>query len=72
MFGFSFGKLLVLAIVIGVVWFGWRKLADMGQALARQDRGRAPERPPGQNGGDETVDLVRDPVTGRYEPRKPD
>jgi len=71
-FGFSFGKLLVLAIVVGVVWFGWRKLADMGQSLARRDPDRQPERPPSQGRGDETVDLVRDPVTGRYEPRKPD
>jgi len=71
-FGLSFGKLLVMAAVIAFVWFGWRKLAEVGKAL--QNRASAP--PPAPGGGasrpEEPIDLVRDPETGRYEPRKPD
>jgi len=33
MLGLSFGKLLLLAIVVGVVWFGFRYLTGLGQAV---------------------------------------
>lgn len=66
MFGLSFGKLLVLAAVIAFVWFGWRKVAALADGLKRGgDDGARDEPPPSP----ETVDLVRDPKTGRYEPR---
>ena len=65
--GISFGKLLVLAAVGALVWFGWRKIAAAGQAL--QSRSRRPSKRPVET---ETVDLVRDPVTGLYEPTKRD
>ena len=68
MFGLSFGKLLVFAAVVAIVWFGWRKLAALGQAVQRSAAGqREPKRPQ----DDDAIELVRNPETGRYEPRKP-
>lgn len=74
MFGLSIGKLLVFAAVVAAVWIGWRKISAAGDMLQRRasqrsadaGRGPAPEADP------ETVDLVRDPKTGRYEPSKRD
>lgn len=73
MFGFSFGKLLVFAAVVAVVFIGWRKLSAIAGVLQRPNGagpGDAPK--PDPRAGAETVDLVRDPVTGRYEPTKRD
>ncbi|MGZ0188338.1 MAG: hypothetical protein ACKVH0_10090 [Alphaproteobacteria bacterium] len=67
MFGLSIGKILVLGAVILIVWVGWRKLADASQMFQRSIK-RAPPEPP----IDETIELVRDPVTGQYEPQKRD
>ena len=78
MFGLSLGKLLVLAIVIGVVWFGWKRIAALGQALQRAaSQGAGPRETGGGSGGkasldDKTIDLVKDPVTGDYKPTKRD
>jgi hypothetical protein len=48
MFGFSFGKLLVLAAVIGAVWYGYRwwqrvqKVTRDEEAMLARERARAP------------------------------
>lgn len=71
MFGFSIGKLLFLAGVIFVVCYGWKRVTAAGQAL--QKRARAATAPREQRAAaPETIDLVRDPKTGRYEPQKRD
>jgi hypothetical protein len=67
MFGLSIGKLLVSGAVLLIVWAGWRKLLDAGQMFQRIIK-----RTPNQAPIDETIELVRDPVTGQYEPRKRD
>jgi hypothetical protein len=38
MFGFSFAKILVLAIVVAVVWFGFRYFTALGQAAQQRAR----------------------------------
>lgn len=65
MFGLSFGKLLVLAAVVAFVWFGWKKVGALADGLKRSGGGGTPEAPPSPD----TIDLVRDPQTGRYGPR---
>ena len=72
MFGLSFGKLLVFAAVVAFVWFGWRKLAEVGKALQRRGAPAPPQADPRKPGDQEPIDLVRNPVTGQYEPRKRD
>ena len=66
MIGLSIGKLLVLGAVIVIVWVGWRKLAAAGRLMQR-----SPEcEPQAKATIDEPIELVRDPVTGQYEPQK--
>ena len=83
MFGLSLSKLLLLALVILIVWFGWKKLerlAGTAKQMARRRPGNAPsrdappraERPAAAPDEPETVDLAEDPVTGRFEPVKRD
>ena len=67
MFGLSFGKLVVLIAVVLFVWLGWRKIATLVDAVKRQV-----EPPPPTRQKDATVDLVRNPRTGQYEPAKDD
>ncbi len=68
---FSISKLVALAAIIGVVWFGFRLIGRLDaarkaktapEAGGRQDRGR----PEGTHGRDDVVDLVRDERTGEY------
>jgi hypothetical protein len=69
---FSISKLVALAAIIAVVWFGFRLIGRLdaarrakGAPLAsgdRKDRGR----PEGTHGRDDVVDLVRDERTGEY------
>ncbi len=70
MFGLSLGKLIVFALVVGVVWFGWRKLADAGKALQQAAERKSAPKP--DDDEDQTIDLVRDPKTGAYKPRNRD
>ena len=74
MFGLSLSKILLLAVVIFVVWFGWKKMANIGTALQKAARrpDEPAERPAQQHDEPETVDLAQDPVTGRFEPVKRD
>jgi hypothetical protein len=45
MLGFSFGKILVLAIAVAAVWFGFRYFTALGQAVRqRQEAGNSPRR----------------------------
>lgn len=61
MLGFSLGKLLVLAVTIAAVWYGFRLY----------ERRRASRRlPTAQRDG--VVDLIRNPRTGTWEPRRRD
>jgi hypothetical protein len=73
MFGISFGKLLVLAVVIIGAWqfFKWlEKRADGGaQKRVRKDEARKPvayEEKPGE------VELEQDPKTGVWRPKQKD
>lgn len=69
---FSISKLATLAIIIGVVWFGFRLIGRLDAARkakgapeasgGRKERGRAE----GTHGRDDVVDLVRDEHTGEY------
>lgn len=69
---FSISKLATLAVIIGVIWFGFRLIGRLDAARkaksapeaggGRADRGRAT----GTHGRDDVVDLVRDEHTGEY------
>ena len=69
---FSISKLLALAAIIGLVWFGFRLIGRLDAARkaksaqnvggGRSDQGRAT----GTHGRDDVVDLVRDEHTGEY------
>ncbi|WPZ36612.1 hypothetical protein T8K17_10745 [Thalassobaculum sp. OXR-137] len=69
---FSISKLVALAVIIGVIWFGFRLIGRLDAARkakaapeaggGRADRGR----PTGTHGRDDVVDLVRDERTGEY------
>lgn len=63
MFGISIGKLLVLAVIIGAVWYGYKWL---GRNAARdKDKISGDE----ANGDDDKLDLVQCPDCGAYGPR---
>jgi DNA-binding protein HU-beta len=53
MFGFSLGKLLLLAVIVAVVWYGF-KLYERKRSM-RELRAKQREK---------VVDLVRNPQTG--------
>lgn len=72
---FSISKLVTLAIIIAVIWFGFRLIGRLDAARKakakaapeagghpRPDRGQAT----GTQGGNDVVDLVRDEHTGEY------
>ena len=69
---FSISKLLALAAIIGLIWFGFRLIGRLDAARTaksaepvgggRTDRARAT----GTHGRDDVVDLVRDEHTGEY------
>lgn len=65
MFGLSLGKLLLLAAVIGVVWWGWKyaqRIAAVRQALNEELQRR-------RGGGNlPAEDLVKCSVCGSYVP----
>lgn len=74
---FSISKLVTLAAIIAIVWFGFRLIgrldaarkAKVGQqeAGAGQDpNGRDRAGRAGTHGRDDVVDLVRDERTGEY------
>lgn len=63
MLGMSVGKFLVLALVIAIVWYGFKWLGSRGQGNARRGGGRASARP------DTGTDLVPCSACGTYVPR---
>lgn len=70
MFGLSLPKLLVLAIVLGAVWYGFKYLQARDRALARAaaDAAVARERAtrPPQRSASVAADLVKCPACGTY------
>ena len=66
--GLSLGKLLVLALLLAAVWYGFKlfkTLQDIRVDAERQRRLR--ERAEAEG----VVDLERNPHTGAFEPRRP-
>ena len=62
MFGFSIGKLLVLAVILFVVLYGFKMIARTGVLQRRtEDDSAATSR----------IDTVYDPETDSYVPRRP-
>ncbi len=73
MFGLpSFGKLMVLAAVIGAVWFGFKMIGRMQQARDEQERQRTAEAkrsgPVENKGNSGDLELVQCPACGAYIP----
>jgi threonine/homoserine/homoserine lactone efflux protein len=61
MFGLSFTKLLVLAAVAAIVWYGFK-------AVRRRDERRAEAARPPKNVQPATELMVKCPVCGTYNP----
>ena len=62
MFGFSIGKLLVLAVILIVVLYGFKMIARSGVLARRtEDDSAATSR----------IDTVYDPETDSYVPKEP-
>lgn len=60
MFGFSLTKILVLAVILGVVWYGFKLL----------NRRISPRRPVDDDGASAgRIDTVYDPETDTYVPK---
>ena len=68
MFGFSIQKLLILAAIIGAVWWGFKWIARLDQLRKAQDRSKA-----GKVGGTPRVEeMVECPGCKTYQVPKPD
>lgn len=78
MFGFSLGKLLVLAAIIGAVWYGFKYLsrlqyqrearADARDRVTRRRRGEPPSSAGAQAAASE--DMAQCPACKAYVPAK--
>lgn len=72
MFGFSLQKLLLLAAVIGAVWYGFKLISRLQQnrELEAGRQGRAAKRSRGPDSaramGDEPETMVQCPICGTY------
>lgn len=62
MFGFSFGKVLLLAVVIAGVWYGWRWLQRV-QAVSRDEELKQAQDRARTIGGE---DMVKCPACETY------
>ncbi len=73
MFGFSFAKILVLAIVIIAAWrfFKWiERRADTAIGKPAQRPAQAREQAPAAEEKTGDVELEQDPVTGVWRPKR--
>ena len=78
MFGFSIQKLLVLAAVIGAVWYGFKMIGRLDQARKAEGKGRNAGKPswwPSRDGGSqagapEAEDMVQCPTCQAYVPAR--
>ena len=74
MFGLpSLQKLLVLAAIVALVWYGFKFVGRLQEARKANAKLRASEpqrrRRPVDARDQESVDMVRDPRTGVYRPK---
>lgn len=78
MFGFSFGKLVILVGILLAIWFGFKWVGKMEadrkeklkQAAREGVRGGKKKSSAKRGGGDgEVQDMVKDPKTGAYVPK---
>lgn len=63
MFGFSISKILVLAVIVLAVWYGFRLFGRSANRMAPPDTGQS-----SHNGG---IDTEYDPESDSYVPRDP-
>lgn len=67
MLGFSFGKILVLAIAIAAVWFGFRYFTALGQAAReRQEAGGPAPRSARKPAALDAEEMTACPRCGTY------
>lgn len=64
MFGLSLPKLLVLALIVGGVWYGYKWLGRLDQ----ERKAKLRERGPGDRVGRDSEDLVQCALCGTYGP----
>ncbi|HXP30506.1 MAG TPA: hypothetical protein VN832_05415 [Stellaceae bacterium] len=67
MLGLSLGKLLILILLIGIVWYGFKyvqRVEEIRQRLRRQTGGQ--RRDDSQDGSRAAEDLVKCPRCGAY------
>ncbi len=63
MFGFSLPKLLVLVLIVGAIWYGYKWMSRIGER--EDDPAKLKD---GATGGDGSRDLVECPACGAYAP----
>lgn len=73
MFGLpSIGKLMVLAAILGAVWFGFKMIGRMQQTRDEQQRQKAAEpkgsSPAAENENSGALELVKCPACGAFIP----
>ena len=70
MFGFSLGKLLLLALVFLVAWYGWKytKRVDQIRRALREEMERQRNAAPGAKRNLPAEDLVKCKICGAYVP----
>ncbi len=74
MFGFSLQKLLVLAAIVGAVWYGFKLLSRLHEARKLEESARAGKQPRAARRGaggapspaEGAEDMVQCPVCGTY------
>ena len=72
MFGLSFGKILVLAVVIIGAWqfFKWLEKRAGGGGKSKPVRKREAQKPIAEEEKPGEVELEEDPVTGVWRPKR--
>lgn len=60
-------QFILLLLIVGIAWFGYRKFVADAEKLARQREQVRREKETGTQGT-----LVKDPVTGEYRLKKPE
>jgi hypothetical protein len=66
MFGFGFGKLLVLAAIVAAVWYGFKFVGRMQEVERNRQRGGGRPAKRGREKPGTVEDTVQCPVCGAY------
>ena len=66
MFGFSLPKLLVLALIIGVIWYGFKWATQLDRSRRKAVKDEAKPKAPDAAAPDGAEDMVKCSVCGTF------